>query len=56
MVQYMSGKKLSKEAKSVLAEGKKLWQAYFATTDNRTTRDELKLNHADVGWYEIRNH
>jgi hypothetical protein len=54
MVQYMAGKKFSKEAKAVLAEGKKIWQAYFSTTDNRTTRDELKLNRADVGWYQIR--
>lgn len=38
----------------VLAEGKKLWQAYFAATDVRSVRDELKLNRADVGWYQIR--
>lgn len=54
MVQYMSNKKFSDEAKAVLAEGKKLWQAYFAYTDTRTVRDELKLNRADVGWYQIR--
>ena len=45
---------LSNEALQVLAEGKKLWQAYFAHTDVRTVRDELKLNRADVGWYQIR--
>ncbi len=39
---------------NVLAEGKKLWQAYFAQTDVRSVRDELKLNRADVGWYQIR--
>ena len=54
MVQYISDKKFSDEAKAVLAEGKKLWQAYFAYTDTRTVRDELKLNRADVGWYQIR--
>lgn len=54
MVQYMADKKFSNEAKAVLAEGKKLWQAYFALTDSRTIRDELKLNRADVGWYQIR--
>ena len=54
MVQYLSDKKLSKEAELVLAEGKKLWQTYFSQTDNRTVRDELKLNRADVGWYQIR--
>ena len=54
MVQYLKGKKLSDEAKLVLQEGKLLWQAYFANTDVRTVRDELKLNRADVGWYQIR--
>ncbi|MBC7589187.1 MAG: hypothetical protein H7178_12605 [Chitinophagaceae bacterium] len=44
----------SQEANQVLAEGKKLWQAYFAHTDVHTVRDELKLNRADVGWYQIR--
>jgi hypothetical protein len=38
----------------VLSEGKRLWQAYFAHTDVRTVRDELKLNRADVGWYQVR--
>jgi hypothetical protein len=54
MVQYMSDKKFSKEAKQVLAEGKKIWQAYFTHTDMHTIREELKLNRADVGWYQIR--
>jgi hypothetical protein len=45
---------LSHEANSVLAEGKKLWQAYFTQTDVRSVRDELKLNRPDVGWYQIR--
>ncbi|MEQ1799240.1 MAG: hypothetical protein ABL872_14900 [Lacibacter sp.] len=54
MVQYLAGKTFSAEAQAVLNEGKKLWQAYFAHTDVRTVRDELKLNRADVGWYQIR--
>jgi hypothetical protein len=54
MVQYMRGKTFSKEAKAVLSEGKKLWQAYFAETDVHSVRDELKLNCSDVGWYQIR--
>jgi hypothetical protein len=54
MVQYLKGTKQSQEAKAVLEEGKKLWKAYFSTTDVRTVRDELKLNRADVGWYQIR--
>jgi hypothetical protein len=45
---------LSPEAKQVMQEGKKLWQAYFSNTDVRAVRDELKLNRPDVGWYQIR--
>lgn len=54
MVQYLSGKTLSGEATQVLEAGKTLWQAYFAHTDVRSVRDELKLNRADVGWYQVR--
>ena len=45
----------SSEAQTVLDAGRTLWQAYFAHTDVRTVRDELKLNRPDVGWYQIRN-
>lgn len=55
MVQYMSDKTFSPEAHAVLDEWKKLWKAYFAHTDNHTVREELKLNRADVGRYQIRN-
>ncbi|MDB5282953.1 MAG: hypothetical protein JWO06_2028 [Bacteroidota bacterium] len=54
MVQYMADKTFSAEAQAVLNEGKRLWQAYFAHTDVRHVRDELKLNRPDVGWYQIR--
>jgi len=49
-----NNKILSPEATAVLAEGKKLWQAYFAHTDVRAVRDELKLNRPDAGWYQVR--
>ncbi len=55
MVKYMSDKVFSDEAKKVLEEGKSLWQAYYKEVDTRDVRDELKLNRADVGWYQIRN-
>ena len=54
MVQYLSDKIVSTEAASVLKEGKKLWQAYFSQTDEHGVRESLKLNRADVGWYQIR--
>ncbi len=54
MVHYMADKIFSANAQAVLAEGKKLWQAYFAHTDARNVRDELKLNRPDVGWYQVR--
>jgi hypothetical protein len=55
MVQYLADKTLSSEANAVLLAGRELWRAYFAETDVRTVRDELKLNRPDVGWYQIRN-
>ena len=54
MVQYLSDKTLSTEAALVLSEGKKLWQAYFSQTNEHGVRESLKLNRADVGWYQIR--
>ena len=54
IVQYLVGKKLSKEGKRVMEEGRELWKAYFAHTDVHAVRDELKLNRSDVGWYQIR--
>ena len=55
MVHYLAGKTLSADARTVLHAGRTLWQAYFADTDVRNVRDELKLNRPDVGWYQIRN-
>ena len=54
MVQYLSDKTLSSEAQQVIESGKVLWKAYFEHTDTRNVRDELKLNRADVGWYQVR--
>ncbi|MCQ2089347.1 MAG: hypothetical protein MJY93_03770 [Fibrobacter sp.] len=54
MVRYMEGKTFSEEANAVLAEGLKIWQAYFKQTFNHKIRDEYKLNRPDVGWYQIR--
>jgi len=54
MVQYMADKTFSEESNAVLEEGKKLWQAYFSQTDITAVREELKLNRADVGWYQVR--
>ena len=55
MVKYLKGKKISVEAKAVMNEGLALWKAYFKITDTHATRDGLKLNRPDVGWYQIRN-
>lgn len=54
MSDYLRGLALSAEAKAVLAEGRKIWQAYFATDFERKVREEYKLNRPDVGWYQIR--
>ena len=55
MVQYLSDKTLSAEAQALLDAGKVLWKIYFSEIDVHSVRDELKLNRADVGWYQIRN-
>ncbi len=55
MVQYLADKTLSPEATCVMDEWRKLWQAYFSSVDTHSVREELKLNRADVGWYQIRN-
>ncbi len=55
MVQYLANKVLSPEAQAVLDAGRKLWKAYFSTTDAHNIREEFKLNRPDVGWYQIRN-
>ena len=55
MVQYLSSLSLSTVADAVMSEGRYLWKKYFSERDVRSTRDELKLNRPDVGWYQIRN-
>ena len=37
-----------------MKNGKKLWKSYFLHTNSRSIREKLKLNRADVGWYQIR--
>ena len=54
MVQYLADKQLSPEAIAVLDAGRGLWSTYFTQVDERSVREELKLNRADVGWYQIR--
>ena len=57
MVQYLrrdGACPLSVEANAVLDAGRILWKAYFEHTDVRSVREELKLNRADVGWYQVR--
>jgi len=53
-VRYLADKPAFKGSGAVLENGTKLWRAYFEHIDARDVRDELKLNRADVGWYQIR--
>lgn len=59
MSQHLAALKLSREAKKVLADGRKIWSAYFDAVDRKqipkAVRDKFKLNRSDVGWYQIRN-
>ncbi|MFU7529435.1 hypothetical protein [Qipengyuania sp. ASV99] len=54
MVRYMDGMHFSPEAQAVLDEGRKLWAKYHATSFPKRIREDLKLNRADAGWYQIR--
>lgn len=53
-IKWGKSAKYTPEALAVLDAGRELWRINFTQTDERTTRDELKLNRADVGWYQIR--
>jgi hypothetical protein len=55
MVEYLRDRTLSPEAVAVLDAGRDLWRAYFSQVDTHSVREELKLNRADVGWYQIRH-
>lgn len=54
MVQYMAGKTFFAESQNVLEQGRLIWKKYFEIDINHSIREELKLNRADVGWYQIR--
>ncbi|MGP1438472.1 MAG: hypothetical protein ACTTKH_05310 [Treponema sp.] len=49
----MQDKNYSSEALTVLEEGKKIWQAYFALSFPHSIREKFKLGRADVGYYQI---
>ncbi len=51
----LAEKTLSAEARAVLDAGRELWRAYFSRTMEFSIRERLKLNRADVGWYQVRN-
>ncbi len=55
MSEHLATKTLSSEASIVLAQGKKLWAAYFEHTDAYSSRKQWHLDRTDVGWYQIRN-
>ena len=54
MAVHMAGMVFSPEAQAVLNEGRKLWQRYHAIQFPRKIREELRLNRADAGWYQVR--
>lgn len=55
MSQYLVGKKLSVEAKTVLKCAKPFWATYFQEESPRSVRKQFHLDRPDVGWYQIRN-
>lgn len=59
MSEMLASLKLSKEARNVLTDGRKVWKSYFEAVEkkqiSKSIREEFKLNRSDVGWYQIRN-
>ena len=55
MFKHLSSLKLSKEAKQLLAEGRKVWSAFFERKDEKAIRLKFHLDRADVGWLQVRN-
>ncbi len=54
MAQYIQGMAFSIEAKEIFKTGMTLWTSFFDHIDPKSVRDELKLNRADVGWFQVR--
>jgi hypothetical protein len=54
MSRYLADAKISSEGKDVLREGRKLWKKYHSIQFEKKLRNDLKLNRADAGWYQIR--
>ena len=57
MVRQLGARTLSSEAQSVLDAGRVIWRTYFERFESfdYAVREKLKLNRADVGWYQVRN-
>ena len=57
MVRQLGARTLSSEAQSVLDAGRVIWRTYFERFESfdYVVREKLKLNRADVGWYQVRN-
>jgi hypothetical protein len=55
MSSYLGTQKLSKEARKVISDGKKVWQAFFERKDEKAVRDKYHLGRPDVGWLQVRN-
>jgi hypothetical protein len=54
MSKYLADKVLSTESLEVLNAGLTLWRDFFEKNDPRSVREELKINRADTGWFQIR--
>ena len=57
MVRQLAVRTLSPEAQEVMDAGRVIWRTYFERfgSFDYSIREKLKLNRADVGWYQVRN-
>ena len=53
--EVLGGHEAIRRGKSCFSRWQNLVASKDIDKDGRTVRDELKLNRADVGWYQIRN-
>lgn len=54
MSNFLSDKKLSKEAQQVLNVALEIYKLYYASSFNHKIREKYRLDRVDVGWYQIK--
>ncbi len=51
---HLQTQKLSREAKNLMEEGKKLWTLFHQSSFDNKTKKEYQLSNTSAGWYQVR--